>query len=308
MIASFQTRGTAAEKTTLNAEARRRLQALGYVAATADRAGRRYTDADDPKTLIGAATDLQRALATFNAGSSQEAMAQARAIVRAHPDFVTAYGVIASMQHDAGDLRGAIATLEDVARRGADQSVMVVLAGYLQEAGAFERSIAVLEAILAAHPDYADAYNSLGVAYSRLGRHGEARAAFERVLQLDPTSATAYENLGVDQLGAGNLAAAAADLARGLEIDPRLARAHNALAAVYLRQKREAEAIAEWHLALAIDPTLYDALYNLAATLWNTGRRNDARPYIERFVREAPPDRYARDIATFRAWLGEPRR
>jgi arylsulfatase A-like enzyme/Tfp pilus assembly protein PilF len=304
LVASFQARGTAAEKTTLNAEARRRLQSLGYVAATADRAGRRYTGADDPKTLIGAANDLQRALATFNAGLPDEAMAQARAIVRAHPNFVTAYGVIASMQRDAGDLRGAIATLEDVARRGADQSVMVVLAGYLQEAGVLDRSIAVLEAILAAHPDYADAYNSLGVAYSRLGRHAEARAAFERVLQLDPTSATAYENLGVDDLGSGNLAAAAEDLRRALEIDPRLARAHNALAAVHLRQKHEAEAIAEWRLALEIEPKLYDALYNLAATHWSAGRRNDARPYIERFVREAPPDRYGRDIATFRRWLG----
>jgi arylsulfatase A-like enzyme/Tfp pilus assembly protein PilF len=303
VIASFRTRGTAAEKTTLNAEARRRLQALGYVAATADHTGRRYTSADDPKTLIGAANDLQQALVTFNAGSPAEGMAQARAIVRAHPDFVTAYGVIASMQRDTGDLRGAIATLEDVARRGADQSVMVVLAGYLQEAGALDRSIAVLEAILAAHPDYADAYNSLGVAYSRLGRHGEARAAFERVLQLDPTSATAYENLGVDQLGAGNLAAAATDLARALEIDPRLARAHNALAAVYLRQRREADAIAEWRLALEIEPRLYDALYNVGTTLWDTGHHDDARPFLDRFVRDAPPQRYSADIARIRRML-----
>jgi len=303
VIASFHARGTAAEKTTLNAEARRRLQALGYVAATADHAGRRYTNADDPKMLIGAANDLQRALATFNAGSPDEAMAQARAIVRAHPDFVTAYGVIASMQRDAGDLRGAIATLEDVARRGADQSVMVVLAGYLQEAGALERSIAVLEAILAAHPDYADAYNSLGVAYSRLGRHDEARAAFERVLQLDPTSATAYENLGIDRLGANNLAAASADLARALEIDPRLARAHNALAAVYLRQRREADAIAEWRLALEIEPKLYDALYNVGTTLWDTGHRDDARPFLDRFVREAPAQRYGADVARIKRML-----
>jgi arylsulfatase A-like enzyme/Tfp pilus assembly protein PilF len=303
VIASFRTHGTAAEKTTLNAEARRRLQALGYVAATAEHTGRRYTVADDPKTLIGAANDLQQALVTFNAGSPAEAMAQARAIVRAHPDFVTAYGVIASMQRDTGDLRGAIATLEDVARRGADQSVMVVLAGYLQEAGALDRSIAVLEAILAAHPDYADAYNSLGVAYSRLGRHGEARAAFARVLQLDPTSATAYENLGVDQLGAGNLAGAAADLARALEIDPRLARAHNALAAVYLRQRREADAIAEWRLALEIEPRLYDALYNVGTTLWDTGHHDDARPFLDRFVRDAPPQRYGADIARIRKML-----
>jgi arylsulfatase A-like enzyme/Tfp pilus assembly protein PilF len=303
VIASFRTRGTAAERTTLNAEARRRLQALGYVAATAEHTGRRYTSADDPKTLIGAANDLQQALVTFNAGSPAEAMAQARAIVRAHPDFVTAYGVIASMQRDAGDLRGAIATLEDVARRGADQSVMVVLAGYLQEAGALERSIAVLEAILAAHPDYADAYNSLGVAYSRLGRHDEARTAFERVLQLDPTSATAYENLGIDRLGASNLAAASADLARALEIDPRLARAHNALAAVYLRQRREADAIAEWRLALEIEPKLYDALYNVGTTLWDTGHRDDARPFLDRFVREAPAQRYGADVARIKRML-----
>ena len=315
LVTSFHGRGSSAEKTTLNADARQRLQALGYVAASplrapgasagqaADRAGRRYTDADDPKMLIGAANDLQRALATFNAGSPDEAMTEARAIVRAHPDFVTAYGVIASMQRDAGDLRGAIATLEDVVRRGADQSVMVVLAGYLQEAGALDRSIAVLEAILAAHPDYADAYNSLGVAYSRLGRHGEARAAFEHVLQLDPTSATAYENLGVDQLGAGNLAAAAADLARAIAIDPRLARAHNALAAVYLRQRREADAIAEWRLALEIEPKLYDALYNVGTTLWDTGHRDDARPFLDRFVRDAPPQRYGPDVARIRRML-----
>ena len=303
LVAGFHGRGTAAEKTTLNAEARQRLQALGYVAAIADRAGRRYTDADDPKALIGAANDLQRALATFNAGSPDEAMSQARAIVRAHPGFVTAYGVIASMQRDTGDLGGAIATLEDVVRRGADQSVMVVLAGYLQEAGALDRSIALLEAVLAAHPDYADAYNSLGVAYSRLGRHVDARAAFEQVLQLDPTSATAYENLGVDDLGVGNLGAAAEDLGRALAIDPRLARAHNALAAVYLRQRREADAIAEWRLALDIEPKLYDALYNLGTTLWDSGRRDDARAYLDRFVREAPPQRYGADIARMRKLL-----
>jgi arylsulfatase A-like enzyme/Tfp pilus assembly protein PilF len=303
MVAGFHPSGTASETTTLNAEARQRLQALGYVAAAANRAGRRYTDADDPKTLIGAANDLQQALATFKAGAAGEAMSQVRAIVRAHPAFVTAYGVMASMQRDTGDLRGAIATLEDVVRGGADQSVMVVLAGYLQEAGALDRSIAVLEAVLVAHPDYADAYNSLGVAYSRLGRHGDARAAFEKVLQLDPTSATAYENLGVDELGAANLAAAAEDLRRALEIDPRLARAHNALAAVYLRQRRDAEAIAEWRLALDIEPKLYDALYNLGTTLWNAGQRDDARPYLDRFVKEAPPRRYGADIVRMRKLL-----
>lgn len=304
--AELSARGAPAAAVTLNAESRQRLQALGYVASSAGPRPRVYGDVDDPKTLIGASNDLNRALAAFKAGSPREAMSAVRAIIAQHPGFTTASGVLASMQHDTGDLRGAIATLEDlVGREIADQSVMVVLAGYLQEAGALEKSIGILDAVVASHPDYADAYNSLGVAYSRAGRHDRARAAFRRVLDLDPTSATTYENLGVDEAGAGDLGAAAADLARALELDPRLPGAHNALAAVCLRQGRQPDAIAHWKTAVQLDPRMYDALYNLGTVLHSLGRTDEARPYLERFVNEAPPFRYAADIARIRRMIGD---
>jgi arylsulfatase A-like enzyme/Tfp pilus assembly protein PilF len=294
-------RASNAERTTLSADARQRLQALGYVAASAGVGPRVYTDADDPKMLIGPAEDLNRALIAFRAGSRDEAMSAVRSIIQAHPGFTTSYGVLASMQRDTGDLKGAIALLETVVRRNvADQSTMVVLAGYLQEAGALQQAADLLEAVVAAHPDYADALNSLGVVYSRLGRHDRARRSFRQVLELDPTSATAYENLGVDAMGAGDLSSAADDLSRALELDPALARAHNALAAVYMRQHREDDAVAHWRTALTLDPTLYDALYNIGVSLWDGGRPTDAQPYLERFVREAPPQRYAADIAHVR--------
>jgi arylsulfatase A-like enzyme/Tfp pilus assembly protein PilF len=298
--------GTAADaqQTTLSADARQRLQALGYVAASAAPVRRAFTDADDPKVMIGVANDLNEALAQFKRGDADPAMIAVRSIIQAHPAFSTAYGVLASMQHDTGNLPAAIATLETLVRRGAaDQSVMVVLAGYLQEGGAAAKAASLLEAVVAEHPDYADAYNSLGVAYSRLGRHDKAQAAFNKVLELDPTSATAYENLGVDDVGRGDLESAVAHLRRAIEIDPRLARAHNVLAAAYMRQKRQAEAIAEWKLALHLDPRLYDALFNLGISLWDSGRQSDARPYLERFVAEAPPARYAPDIARLRRIL-----
>ena len=269
---AFTSRGSAGEKTTLSADARQRLQALGYVASSVDPAARAYTDADDPKTLIGPANDLQRAVTAFNGGERGPAMDAARAIMRQHPRFTTAFGMLASMQQQSGDLRGAIATLEDAARRGiADQSVMVVLASYLQEAGDAPKAVQVLDAVIAAHPDYAEAYNSLGVILTRLGRHDRARAALRKVLELDPTSANAYENLAVDELSTGELEPAIADLRRALDLEPHL----------------------------------YDALYNLAEALLAQGRRDDARPQIERFVREAPPARYARDIARFRSLLGQ---
>lgn len=301
---TFESGRSPAETTTLNAEARQRLRALGYVATAAAPGRRVYTDADDPKRLIAVADALNGALRAFRTGSRSEAIGAVRTIIRDHPGFVTAYGELASMQHDTGDLAGAIATLEEIVGRGiADQSVLVVLAGYLQEAGALAKSTGVLEAVLAAHPDYADAHNSLGVVYSRQGRHTEARAAFRRVLELDPTSAKTYENLGVDELAAGDLDRASADLTRALALDPDLAGAHNARAAVYMRQKREADAVAEWKLAVHLDAHLYDALYNLGTVLQTLGHRDEARPYLERFANEAPPHRYAPDIARVRRML-----
>jgi len=270
-IDGFGARGAAAaEKTTLSADARQRLQALGYVASSADPASRVYTDADDPKTLIGPSNDLQQAVVAFNRGERAEAMARVRAIAQAHPRFATAHGMLASMQRDSGDLAGAIATLEALSRNGlADQRVMVVLAGYLAQAGNLPRAIQVLDAVVAARPDEVEAYNSLGVIYTRLGQHDRARAALRKVLELDPTSATAYENLAADELSAREVEAAVADLRRALDLAPR-----------------------QW-----------DALYNLALALEALGRHDEAKPYLDRFARDAPRPRYAREIAEFRKLL-----
>jgi choline-sulfatase len=269
-VSAFQAKGSAAEQTTLTADARQRLQALGYVASSAAAAARVYTEADDPKTLIGPANDLQRAVGAFNSGSRAQAMTAVHAIMQQHPRFATAFGMFASMQRQSGDLRGAIATLEDIVRRGlADQSVMVVLAAYLQDAGDVDKAVGLLEAVAAAHPDYAEAYNSLGVIFTRLGRHDRSRLALRRVLELDPTSAKAYENLAADELSAHEIEPAITDLRRALDLEPHL----------------------------------YDALCNLALALEASGRHQEAGPHLERFMREAPPSRYGREIAEFQKLL-----
>ena len=303
-LGGFAARGSTTETTTLNAEARQRLQALGYVAARAAHGPRLYTAADDPKSLIGPANELNEALASFNSGARRDAMNKVTAIMHAHPGFATAIGIFASMQWDTGNRTGAIATLESMVNRGiADQSVMVVLAGYLQETGALEKSAALLQAVIAAHPDYVEAYNSLGVVLSRMNRDGEARAAFGKVLELDPTSARAYENLGVHELRSGDGAAGERDLQHALELDSGLAGARNALAALYLRTGRRENAIAQWELAVRNNPRQFDALYNLGTVLYDIGSHDRARPYLQRFVDEAPPARYAADIVRIRRLL-----
>ena len=48
---------------------------------------------------------------------------------------------------------------------------------------------------------------------------------------------------------------------------------------------------------------MYDALYNLGTVLMKAGRREEARPYLERFIREAPRSRYDTDIRNLEAAL-----
>ena len=72
-----------------------------------------------------------------------------------------------------------------------------------------------------------------------------------------------------------------------------------------MRQRRQADAIAEWKTAVRLDPQLFDALYNLGLALEDAGRRDEARPYLERFVNEAPPGRYAQDIVKLRRLLAD---
>jgi Flp pilus assembly protein TadD len=270
MTTTFQSRGSSGEKTTLSPDARQRLQALGYVASSADPGTRVYTAADDPKTLIGVSNDLDRAVKAFNSGSRAEAMTAVRTIVREHPSFSTAQGQLASMQRQSGDLPGAIATLEEMVRRGiADQRLMIVLADYIAASGALPKALGLLEAVIAAHPDEVEAHNSLGVVAMRMGQHDRARQAFGKVLDLDPTSATAYANLGADALSSGDLQGAIGHLTRALELDPRQ----------------------------------YTVLYNLAMALDGLGRRDEARRDMQRFINEAPPQRFGREIAEFRTLL-----
>jgi arylsulfatase A-like enzyme/Flp pilus assembly protein TadD len=303
-VQTFTARGSTAERATLSTDARQRLQALGYIAAEASSAPRVYGDGDDPKRLIEAANALNDALARFKAGARAEGIAAARSIVQAYPNFSTAAGVLASMYHDSGDLPAAISTLEAVIRRGtADQSVMTVLAGYLLEANALPQAAGLLEAVTSFHPDYPDAFNTLGVVYSRMGRHDKARDVFARVLELDPKSGSAFENRGIDKAMSGDLDGALADLRRAVELAPDLAGAHNTLAALLRRRGATAEAVEHWRRALELNPRLYDALYNLGMVLYDSGRRDEARPLLQRFVSEAPPARYGADIERIRRML-----
>jgi Flp pilus assembly protein TadD len=166
------------------------------------------------------------------------------------------------------------------------------------------RALALLEGLAADHPDFAEAHNSLGVAYARTGRAGDAEREFARVLELDPSSASAENNLGSLALLRGDSQSAVKHLERALELDPGSASASNGLGVARARAGDLDGGIAAWRRAVELSPTQFDAMFNLARAL--EGRsRPEAISYLERFVREAPEGRYREDLQKARGLLRE---
>ena len=65
----------------------------------------------------------------------------------------------------------------------------------------------------------------------------------------------------------------------------------------------KAAALDAWRRAEPLLPRDYDLLFNVGMVLSETSTPSAAIPYLRRFVQEAPPARYAGDIARVRQTL-----
>ena len=70
----------------------------------------------------------------------------------------------------------------------------------------------------------------------------------------------------------------------------------------HARRGEMSKAVEYWRRAIESDPQQFDALFNLALALSEASPR-EAAPYLDRFAREAPPQRYRADIEKARALL-----
>jgi Tfp pilus assembly protein PilF len=101
----------------------------------------------------------------------------------------------------------------------------------------------------------------------------------------------------------GDLVRARQAFEAALDIDPDVAQAHNSLGVIAAREGRMPEAVERWKRSVTLNPDDYQTLFNLGSQLWQSGRRDQARPYFEAYLREAPPALEARDIAWVRKIL-----
>lgn len=290
-------------------EVKERLRALGYVASSASNARRTYTEADDPKRLIGIEAAVQDIVGLYLAGKTTDALARGRALVAQHPDMRVALLQLAHLERESGSLPSAIETLRHALTVSpGDTEAASLLGAYLTSANRSREAAEILQPYATAPDADPQVLVVLALAQARSGGFAEARRTLDRARAQDPSNAMLLVTTGTVELMGGQLGQARSAFEAALAINPNLARGHSSLGALAAEEGRHEQALEHWRRALALDVDEAQKLLGVGLSFVRDKRDAEARPYLELFVAAASPARYAPDIAKAREWLSRERR
>lgn len=140
----------------------------------------------------------------------------------------------------------------------------------------FDEGIAILEGLLAEHPDSAALVQNLGAACFAAGRFDDAITHFEHLLRLTPADATPFVNLGAVLNRTGEYRRAGDMLRKALQRDRKSAAAYYNLGISHRGDGNNAMAVSSYREAIRLDPDMVDAHFNLANVYVEMGNHQQA--------------------------------
>ena len=146
----------------------------------------------------------------------------------------------------------------------------------LQQQGKLEEAIEAYTKALAIKPDYAEAYNNMGIVLQEQERLEEAIEAFKKALSIKPDYAEAYYNMGNALQEKGKLEEAIKAYSKALSINPDYANAYNNMGNALEYQGKLEEAVEAYTKALAVKPDYAEAYNNMGNALKDQGKLEEA--------------------------------
>jgi choline-sulfatase len=285
-------------------EVKERLRALGYVASSPPQRAKAYTEADDPKRLIGVDTALQEIVGLSLDGKGPDALARAREVAARHPGMRVALLQLAHLEREAGNLPQAIDVLRNaLTQNPGDAETASLLGAYLTADNRQREAAEVLRPYAAAGDADVQVLVALALAEARSSNFPAALQVLEKARAQDPSNTMLLVTLGTVELMAGRRSQARAAFDAALAINPETARAHSSLGALLAEEGQLDESLGHWRQAITLDPAENEKLLAVGISLARAGRRREARPFFQLFADSAPAARYAQDVARAREWL-----
>jgi len=292
---------------TVSEEERRALRSLGYLSSSGGLdLPRIYGEEDDPKNLVDLDRMLQNYVEAYQDGRLEQAEDLARRTIQRRPRMGLGYSNLAQVLLDQGRVEEALRLMIDAERRGlASPSLERQLALTLAQTGRARDAVRLMERHATSSDP--DSLNVLGLVLGESGDTARARDILLRSLELDERNPRARQNLALAALHAGDWPLCEREAREALALNPALPLAWNYLGIALFNQRRADEAISAWQRSVELDPGDLDVLFNLASVAARAGRREIARPALERFVRQASAPalggRHTADLAVARSLL-----
>ena len=193
------------------------------------------------------------------------------------PDNAYYYVIAAQKERRAGRTDSAIMLLRKAIEADPESSYLPreLATVYLQNKEE-SKALAVLDELLARHPDDVKALILYG-GIQQLRKDNDAAArSYEKVLELDPSQERIYTILGGLYLEAGDLPNAARVLGRLVEKFPNSFSGHFLLGRMYLSQNKPALAEKAFRRSAQADPESVEPLFELLKLAREQGRRPEA--------------------------------
>jgi len=232
---------------------------------------------------------LEQAYAHHQAGRLDEAQAGYRALLAVDPrHYYGEYlsGVVALQQALPEAALGHFERAVALAPQNAEAHNS--LGETYRRLGRPEQALDSLNRAVALDGRLVEAHFNLAHVLRRLGRSGEAIQAYRRALALSPEMAEAHLGLGLALRDAGELDEALASCQRALALDSASAPLHLNVGNLLREKGFLDEAAAAYRAALERDAHLAEAHNNLGSVLRHQGRTEEALACYERALAENP--------------------
>lgn len=138
--------------------------------------------------------------------------------------------------------------------------------------------------------EMAAAWTNIGVAYSELGRDGDALGAFDRAALADPRFAPVFINRALARSRRGMTDKALEDWSTAASLRPRDPEPLVGRATLQLQRGRASEALTDLDQAVRLAPGDVDAQFNRGVALEALGRKDDAAQAFSQVLMIDPRD------------------
>lgn len=137
----------------------------------------------------------------------------------------------------------------------------------------YKKSMEAFNKALAVKPNYPEIYNNIGVLLNKQERYEEAIEFFKKALHDEkyPTPENAYTNIGYSYYKLNKLTSAKAYHQRALDVLPSFCLANKNMADVYVKEKKYKEAAKYYKKAVKNCPLYHESRYKLGLVLAKIG-------------------------------------